>query len=105
MRHLRQLVSAQRRLGFRLGAPEAFLPVWFAIQKSEGAPFLQTTFLQHLQDARSRFQLYGKEDEIALMENFIAAVQNSNLAGASTALNQLVPLVRDRIHLELRIES
>lgn len=92
---------AQRRLEFRLGALESFLPVWFAIQKSGGAPFNQSDFLQQLEDARGKFQLYGLEDEIQHMESFIDAVQNSNLAAANSALNQLVPLVRQRIRSEL----
>ncbi len=96
---------AVRRLDFRLSALESFLPVWFAIQKSGGAPFVQLGFLKQLEEARSKFQLYGKVDEIALMESFIDAVQNSNLAGANTALSKLVPLVRDRIRAELCIDS
>jgi len=96
---------AQRRLEFRLSALESFLPVWFAIQKSGGAPFSQSDFLQQLEDARSKFQLYGLEDEIKHMESFINAVQDSNLAAANTALNQLVPLVRQRIRSELGFVS
>jgi len=96
---------AQRRLEFRLNALESFLPVWFAIQKSGGAPFTQPGFLQQLEDARSKFQLYGLEDEIQHMESFIDAVQNSNLVAANNALNQLVPLVRHRIRSELGFAS
>lgn len=96
---------AQRRLDFRLTALESFLPVWFEIQKSGGAPFTQSGFLQQIENARSKFQLYGKEDEIALMERFIGAVQASNLTCANAALNALVPLVRTRIRSELGINS
>jgi hypothetical protein len=96
---------AQRRLDFRLTALESFLPVWFAIQKSGGAPFAQSGFLQQLENARGKFQLYGSEDEIALMENFVGAVQASNLTAANAALSALVPLVRTRIRAELGINS
>ena len=96
---------AQRRLEFRLSALESFLPVWFAIQKSGGAPFTQPGFLQQLEDARSKFQLYGLDDEIQHMESFITAVQNSNLAEANNELNKLVPLVRRRIRSELGFVS
>ena len=96
---------AQRRLEFRLSALESFLPVWFAIQKSGGAPFTNPGFLQQLEDARSKFQLYGLEDEIQHMESFIDAVQKSNLVAANNALNQLVPLVRRRIRSELGFAS
>lgn len=95
----------QRRLEFRLSALKSFLPVWFAIQKSGGTPFTQPGFLQQLEDARSKFQLYGLEDEIQHMESFIDAVQSSNLVAANNALNQLLPLVRRRIRSELGFTS
>ncbi|MBN4064604.1 hypothetical protein JYU04_02595 [Dehalococcoides mccartyi] len=96
---------AQRRLDFRLNALESFLPVFFAIGKSGGAPFTEQGFLQQLENARSKFQLYGLEDEIQLMEAFIDAIQKSNLANANDALKELVPLVRGRIRSELGIAS
>jgi hypothetical protein len=96
---------AQRRLDYRLTALESFFRVWFAIQKSGGAPFVQPGFLRQLENARGKFQLYGKEDEIALMEDFIGAVQTSNLTAANAALSALVPLVRTRVRKELGINS
>jgi len=96
---------AQRRLEYRLSALESFLPVWFAIQKSGGAPFTNPGFLQQLEDARSKFQLYGLDDEIAHLENFIDAAQKSNLVAANNSLSQLVPLVRRRIRSELGFAS
>jgi hypothetical protein len=96
---------AQKRLEYRLQALESFLPVWFAIQKSGGAPFAQPGFLQQLETARSKFQLHGYKDEIEIMERFVAAVQSSNLTDANNALSRLVPLVRVRIRKELRISD
>lgn len=95
---------AQKRLEYRLKALEAFLPVWFLIQKN-GAPFTQPEFLSQLEDARSKFQLYGFKDEIDLMELFISAIEHKNLTEANTALKKLVPLVRCRIRKELNIKS
>ena len=95
---------AQRRLEYRLKALEAFLPVWFTIQK-KSAPFLQPGFLALLEDARSKFQLYGYTDEIALMESFIHSVESQDLSGANVALGKLVPLVRARIRKELEIDD
>ncbi|MDY0186030.1 MAG: hypothetical protein RBR43_09145 [Desulfuromonadaceae bacterium] len=95
---------AQKRLEYRLKALEAFLPVWFAIQKN-GAPFTQSGFLAQLEDARSKFLLYGFKDEIDSMEQFIAAVENSDLPAANKALNSLVPLVRSRIRAELKMSD
>lgn len=95
---------AQKRLEYRLKALEAFLPVWFEIQKS-GAPFTQPQFLTQLEDARAKFQLYGLQDEILKMEHFIVAIENKDLNAANNALNILVPLVRNRIRKELNIKS
>jgi hypothetical protein len=69
-----------------------------------GAPFTQAGFLEQLEDARRKFQLYGLTDEIWQMESFIDAVQKSNLAAANNALNELIRLVRGRIRSELGIE-
>ena len=95
---------AQKRLEYRLKALETFLPVWFFIQKN-GAPFTQPGFLTQLEDARSKFQLYGFKDEINLMEQFILAIENQNLPEANAALGKLVPLVRTRIREELKINA
>jgi hypothetical protein len=95
---------AQRRLEYRLKALEAFLPVWFTIEK-KSAPFLQPGFLALLEDARSKFQLYGYKDEIDLMESFIRSVESKDLSGANEALGKLVPLVRERIRKELEIKD
>lgn len=93
---------AQKRLEYRLKALEAFLVVWFAIQKNS-APFTQPEFLSQLEDARSKFQLYGFKDEIAVMERLVAAMEKQNVDAANATLNTLVPLVRERIRKELKI--
>jgi hypothetical protein len=95
---------AQKRLEYRLKALEAFLPVWFTIQKNS-APFTQPAFLAQLEDARSKFQLYGFKDEIDLMEQFISAIEKQNIPAANTVLGNLVPLVRSRIREELKINA
>lgn len=95
---------AQKRLEFRLKALESFLPVWFSIQKN-GAPFTDPRFMLLLEDARSRFQLYGFKDEIALMEKFISAIEGQNLQAANAALGSLVDIVRTRIRKELKISA
>jgi hypothetical protein len=95
---------AQRRLEFRLLALESFLPVWFIIQ-GNSAPFTNPNFLDKLENARSKFQLYGLSDEIEIFEALVAAIQSKNLPAANSALSQLVPLVRDRIRRELAINA
>ena len=95
---------AQRRLEYRLRALEAFLPVWFTIQKN-AAPFSQPGFLALLEDSRSKFQLYGRKDEIELMERFVRSIESQDLAGANVALEMLVPTIRRRIRKELEIRD
>ncbi len=93
-----------KRLEYRLDALEAFLPVKSIIEKNSD-PFTQQGFLEKLEDARSKFQLYGYEDEIELMEKFIKAIEQKNLNDANSAYMKLVPLVRTHIRQELKIES
>ncbi len=91
---------AQKRLEYRLETLEAFLPVWFSIQKNS-APFKDPNFIHILEDARSKFQLYGLNDEIDQMEKFIKSIEQKNLRDANDVLGELVPLVRSRIRKEL----
>jgi hypothetical protein len=95
---------AQKRLEYRLKALETFLPVWFTIQKNT-APFSQPGFLALLEDSRSKFQLYGRKDEIEPMEKFIHSIESRDLAGANAALEELVPKVLKRIRKELEIRD
>ena len=95
---------SQKRLEYRLEALKSFLPVWFSIQKNE-APFTQPDFLPKLETARSNFQLYGYQDEIDLMERFIGAVEQEDLEQANAALAKLVPLVRQRIRKQIRLND
>jgi hypothetical protein len=95
---------AQRRLELRLQALESFLPVWFIIQDN-AAPFTNPNFLGKLENARSKFQLYGLSDEIEIFEAFVSAIEAKDLPAANSALSRLVPMVRNRIRRELAIES
>ncbi len=95
---------AQERLKYRLEALKSFLPVWFKIQ-ANNAPFADPEFLPLIEKARSNFQLYCYQDEIIIMGRFIAAVEQQNLPAANVALNELVPLVRNRIRKELKIKA
>ncbi len=95
---------SQKQLEYRLEALKSFLPVWFSIQRNN-APFTQPDFLPMLETARSNFQLYGYQDEIALMETFIGAVEQENLEGANAVLAELVPLVRQRIRKQIGLNA
>jgi len=62
-------------------------------------------FVGKPEDARSKFQLYGYNDEIDLMERFISAIENKNIEAVNTTLSKLLPLIRTRIRGELSIKS
>ena len=93
---------AKKRFEYRMNALQSFLKIWFFIQKNT-APFEDPTFLPLLEEARSNFQLYGKDDEIKLFEIFIKSAEQQNLQQANEALNKLVPLIRTKIRQELNI--
>lgn len=93
---------AKKRFEYRINALQSFLKVWFFIQKNP-APFMNPSFLLLLEEARSNFQLYGKDDEIKLFEAFIQSAEQQNLQKANEALNELVPLIRIKIRQELNI--
>ena len=95
---------AQKRMEYRLKALESFLPVWFAIQKNS-APFSHPSFLLLLEDARAKIQLYGQNNEIALMEAFIAGLEKHDLGAANQALSELLSVVRTGIRRELGLGS
>lgn len=92
---------ALKRMEYRLAALQGALPILFAT----GAPFAQPGFAEQLADVRSKFQLYGSNDEIDAMERFISAVERRDLQGANNALNNLKPLVRTRIRRELNLDT
>ena len=95
---------AQKRLEYRLETLKSFLPVWFGIQKNTPF-FMQPGSVDLLETARSNFQLYGYKDEIEEMEKFIVSCENKNLEKANECLKKLVPLVRNRIRKELKIDA
>jgi hypothetical protein len=93
---------AQKRLEYRLDALEAFLPVWFSIQKDKNA-LLQPDIFAQLEEARKKFYLYGFKDEIDLMEQLFSAIYNNKLDEVNSTLSKLTGLVRSRIRKELKI--
>ena len=80
----------------------SFLPVWFEILHNP-APFTNPDFLPNLNDARNKFYLYGKQDEIDSFEAFIKAIRENDTTKASETLSVLIDLVRSRIRYEVRI--
>ena len=95
---------AQKRLEYRLETLEAFLQVYLLIEKNS-EPFKDPDFINKLENARSKFQLYGLNDEIEQMEKFITFIESKDLKNANDILGKLVSLVRTRIRKELNYKS
>lgn len=95
---------AQKRLDYRLKTMEEFLPVCFNV-RNNSVSFSDHEFISHLEAARTKFQLYGLNDEIDLMEQFINEIEKQDLAGANDVLKKLVPLMHLRIRKDLKINT
>ncbi|WP_419812279.1 hypothetical protein [Bacterioplanoides sp.] len=95
---------AKRRLEYRLGALESFLPVWFTMQKY-GAPFeADPDLLKKIETARSNIQLYGKQDEIDGIERFIECLESNDVENGVKNLHKFIVLIKSRIRGELNIK-
>ncbi len=93
-----------KRFEYRMKALNSATALLFFIQKNP-SPFANNTFLPLLEEARSNFQLFGKDDEIEVFEKFVSCLENKNLQGANQALNDLGLLIRKKIRAELNIKG
>jgi len=93
---------SKERFKYQMVARQSFINVWLFIQKNS-APFTNPLFLPLLEEARKNFQLYGTDNEISLLEDFIKKCEIKDLQGANEALRKLVPLIRTNIRTELNI--
>lgn len=96
---------AKKRLEYRLSALESFLPVWFSMQKSPKPFEDDPDLLNKIESARSQIQLYGKRDEIEGMEKFIESLESNDIENGVKRLNEFVLLVKNRIRVELKLNS
>jgi len=92
----------------------AFLPAFFEFKRLyEHSPFFnESAAKQHLEEARTQFQLYGHSDETRLMETFVSALQAAarwndaaETKDAFDNLKELTELVKSRIRQELEIKK
>jgi hypothetical protein len=95
---------AQKRLEYRLGALETFLPIGMALQKKVD-PFKSSEFCELFELAQVRFQLFGYADEAKLMSDFVQNLHAKDRTAASKAYVELANLVRIRIRSELKING
>ena len=93
---------AKRKLEYRLDALKSYLPVAFDL--TSAAPLSdETDFFNKLKTANTNFQLYGTEEEIKLMDNFVYAYQKKDHEGMKKAHLSLYDCVRKQLRNELDI--
>ena len=93
---------SKERFKYQMTARHSFIEVWLFIQKNS-APFSDARFLPLLEKARKEFHLYGANEEISLIEEFIKAAEGQNLVSANEILGKLVNTTREKIRKELSI--
>lgn len=95
---------SKRRFEYRMSALDSFLKCWYVMEK-QSDPFKDVEFIEMVQDARSKFHLYGELDEIKAFENFISAIENLDLEKANETLGKLVNIVRQKVRRELELKK
>ena len=94
---------SKKRMDFRLEALHSFLPVFLSMTQSS-KPFIDdSTLSDKIRVARVNFQLYGYQDEIALLNKFISAIESQDTNNATIIINKLINLVRTRLRDELKL--
>lgn len=101
----RRAEVSRQLLEFRHSSLRSFLPVMYAIEEHGDEAFCQTNFPSQLREARVNFQLYGKPNEIKLMEDFISAINAKSADNANRCLKELVSMVKKSIRAELGLKS
>lgn len=81
---------------------KSFIDVFYFIEENS-APFSDPSFLSLLRKTRTKFLLYGEDDEIQLFERFIFCCENVDVKEANIALDNLISLVRKKNRKELDI--
>ena len=96
---------AKKRMEYRMETLQSFLPVFFSIQKHND-PFVDDPNLQqNLENSRSKFQFYGRPDEIALFESMVNAIESQDAKSFLASAESLVQLVRHRIRREIGLDT
>ncbi len=98
---------AKKRIEFVLPTLKSFLKIWYILtDPEEQANIDPIEYKKLLIEIRENFQLYGREDERALFEEFVSfsTRDNYNPNEAKRTMEQLVQIVRERIRQELNIE-
>ena len=96
---------AKKRLEYRMQTLQSFLLVFFSIQKHSN-PFVDDpAFVGNLEESRSKFQIYGRSDEIELFEHMVKSIETQKIGEFLESAEKLVQLVRTRIREEICIDT
>jgi hypothetical protein len=88
-------------MDYRLETLHSLLPVFLSITASS-QPFKDDKQLSNkIKNTHVKFQLYGYQDEIELLEIFIFAIENANSDEATESINKLIFLVKQRLREKL----
>lgn len=95
----------KKRMDYRLEMLHSFFPAFFSIQKHQN-PFVDDPNLLHsLEDSRSKFQLYGRADEVELFESMVKSIESQETVLFLQKAENLVHLIRKRIRNELGLST
>lgn len=85
---------AKKRLDYRLDMLLAFIEVFLQMTSSKN-PFVEHKNLPtNMADARKKFQLYGKDDEVKMFEEFVTNIESGAVDATNESLKKLIDLVK-----------
>lgn len=93
---------AKERFKYRMAAIQSSLETWLFLTDDINKMF-DPAFIPKLRETRVAIGLYGKDDEIKLIEDFIKNYESNNLVGMNEVLPKLIPFFRQSVRDELKI--
>ena len=93
---------AKRRLEYRLETLQSFMPIYKVFKDADTSLKLDNQLTEKINIASVKFQLYGYQDEIDILQNFINSLQNNDQQ-AFIYLNQLIELSKEKLRHELKL--
>ena len=93
---------AKKRLEYRLETLQSFMPIYKTFQDAGTSLKLDKQLTEKINIASVKFQLYGYQDEIDILQNFLNSLQNNDQQ-AFIYLNQLIELSKEKLRHELKL--
>lgn len=93
----------KKQMEYRLMTLQSFMLITNSFTSSS-APFKDDKNLKsNIEKTRVYFQLYGYQDELDLYEEFIKALEESNIPKTVKTINELIGLTATRLRKELAL--